>query len=107
MTHILSKSVLNASYVHDRTVCLICVSVLLRSICDNRMRLRCCGWIRYFPIECVIPIYLSKLINQVVVVLVPYHNKLWVLCLDCTRGYIQFDMLVAIFSVRNNETCLL
>ena len=23
---------------------------------------------------------------------------------NCTRGYLQFDMLVAIVSVRNNET---
>ena len=49
---------------------------------------------------------MSKLTNQVVIVLVPYHNKLWVLYLDCTRGYLQFDMLVAIVSVRNNETCI-
>ena len=26
--------------------------------------------------------------------------------LDCTRRYLQFDMLVAIVSVMNNETCL-
>ena len=25
---------------------------------------------------------------------------------DCTRGYLQFDMLVAIVSVTNNETCI-
>ena len=33
-------------------------------------------------------------------------NILWVLYLDCTSGYLQFDMLVAIVSVRNNDTCL-
>ena len=38
----------------------------------------------------------------IVIVLVSHHNKLWVLYLDCTRGYLQFDMLVAVVSVRNN-----
>ena len=38
--------------------------------------------------------------------LVQYHNRLWVYYLDCTRRYIQFDMLVAMVSVINNETCL-
>ena len=28
------------------------------------------------------------------------------LYLDCTRGYLQFDMLVAMVSVRNNDTYL-
>ncbi len=63
--------------------------------------------IRYFPSECIITFFSSKLTNQVEIVLVPYQNKLWVLYLDCTRGYLQFDMLVAIVSVRNNETSLL
>ena len=49
---------------------------------------------------------MSKLTNQVVIVFVPYHNKRCVLYLDCTRGYLQFDTLVAIVSVRNNETCI-
>ena len=55
--------------------------------------------------QCVIIIYVSKLTNQVLIGLVPYRNRLRVLYLDCTRGYLQFDMLVAIFFVRNNETC--
>ena len=38
--------------------------------------------------------------------LVSHHNKLWVLYLDCTRGYLQSDMLVAMVYLRNNETCL-
>ena len=59
--------------------------------------------IRYFPIECVITINLSKLTNQVVIVLISHHNKLWVLYLGCTREYLQFASLVAIFSVRDNE----
>ena len=62
--------------------------------------------IRYFPGECIITMFMSKLTNQIEIVFVPYHNKLWVLYLDCTRGYLQFDMLVAIVSVRNNETCI-
>ena len=61
--------------------------------------------IRDFPSQCVIIIYLSKMTNQVLIVLVPYRNRHWVLYLDCTRGYLQFDMLVAIISARNNETC--
>ncbi len=61
--------------------------------------------IRDFLSQCVIIIYLSKMTNQVLIVLVPYRNRLWVLYLDCTRGYLQIGMLVAIFSVRNNETC--
>ena len=60
---------------------------------------------RDFLSQCVFIIYLSKLTNQVLIVLVPYRNRLWVPYLDCTRGYLQFDMLVAIVSVRNNETC--
>ena len=60
----------------------------------------------YFPSKCVITIYLSKCINHVIIVLVQYHNRLWVLYSNCTRGYLQFDMLVAIVSVRNNETSL-
>ena len=65
--------------------------------------------IKCFPTECVITIYLSKLTNQVFILLVQYHNRSWVLhvYLDCTRGYLQFDMLVAMISVRNNETCIL
>ena len=51
--------------------------------------------IRDFLSQCVIIMYLSKMTNQVLIVLVPYRNRLWVLYLDCTRGYIQFDMLVA------------
>ena len=63
--------------------------------------------IMYFPSICVITInYVSKCINHVKIVLVQYHNRLWVLYLNCTRGYLQFDMLVAIVSVRNNETSL-
>ena len=63
----------------------------------------------YFPSKCVRPItiYLSKCINHVIIVLVQYHNRLWVLYLNCTHGYLQFDMLVAIVSVRNNETSFL
>ena len=60
----------------------------------------------YFPSKCVITIYLSKCINHVIIFLVQCHNRLWVLYLNCTRGYLQFDMLVAIVSVRNNETSL-
>ena len=59
--------------------------------------------IRDFLSQCVIIIYLSKMTNHVLIVLVTYRNRLWVLYLDCTRGYLQFDMLVAIVSVRNNE----
>ena len=62
--------------------------------------------IMYFPSKCVITIYMSKYINHVIILLVQYHNILWVLYLDYTSGYLQFDMLVAIVSVRNNETCL-
>ena len=62
--------------------------------------------IMYFLSKCVITIYLSKCINHVIILLVRYHNILLVLYLDCTRGYLQFDMLVAVVSVRNNETCL-
>ena len=73
------------------------------------MCLRWCGWtmdeIRYFLSQCVVIIYLSKLTNQVLSVLVQWHNRLWVLYLDCSRGYLQFDMLVAIVSARSNETC--
>ena len=61
--------------------------------------------IRDFPSQSVIIIYLSKMTNQVLIVLVPYRNRHWVLYLDCTHGCLQFDMLVAIVSVRNNETC--
>ena len=61
--------------------------------------------IRDFLNQSVIIIYLSKLTNKVLIVLVPYRNTLLILYLDCTRGYLQFDMLVAIVSVRNNETC--
>ena len=57
--------------------------------------------IMYFLSKCVITIDKSGY-NC----LVQYHNTLWVLYLDCTRGYLQFDMLVAIVSVRNNDTCL-
>ena len=60
--------------------------------------------IMYFPSKCVITIYLSKCINHVIILLVQYHNRLWVLYSNCTRRYLQFDMLVAIVSVRNNET---
>ena len=60
----------------------------------------------YFPSECFITIYLSKLTNHVLILLVQYQNRLCVLYLGCTRGYLQFDMLVAIVCVRNNETCL-
>ena len=42
----------------------------------------------------------------ILILLVSHHNRLWVQYLKCTRGYLQFDMLVAIVSVRNNETCL-
>ena len=59
--------------------------------------------IRDFLSQCVIIIYLSKMTNQVLIVLVTYRNRLWLLYLDCTREYLQFDMLVAIVSVRNNE----
>ena len=107
---LLSKSLLKACCVYDWTVCLICVSVLLMIViilCDKCMCLRCCGWKKkYFQSECVITIYLSKCINHVTILLVQYHNILWVLYLDCTSGYLQFDMLVAIVSVRNNETSL-
>ena len=78
------------------------------SICDNRMCLVCCGLMKEgnFRANVLLQfIYLLKLTNQVLIVLVPYHNILWVLYLDCTRGYLQFDMLVAIVSLRNNETC--
>ena len=37
--------------------------------------------------------------------LVSYHNIIWVLYLDCTRGYLQFDILAAIVFVGNNEMC--
>ena len=60
----------------------------------------------YFSSKCVITIYLSKCINHVIILLVQYHNRLWLLYLNCTLGYVQFDMLVAIVSVRNNETRL-
>ena len=60
----------------------------------------------YVPSKCVITMYLSKYINHVIILLVQYHNRLWVLYLNCTRGYLQFDMLVAIVSVGNNETSL-
>ena len=46
-----------------------------------------------------------KLTNQVLIVLVQYRNRIWVLYFDCTRGYLQFDMLVAMVSASNNETC--
>ena len=59
--------------------------------------------IRDFLSQCVIIIYLSKMTNQVLIVLVTYRNRLWVLYLDCTRRYLQFDMLVGIVPVRNNE----
>ena len=62
--------------------------------------------IKCFPRECVIAIYLSILTNRVLHVLVPYHNILWLIYFDCTRGCLRFDMLVAIVSVRNNDTCL-
>ena len=76
-------------------------------LCDNCMCLRCCGWGKNVLSEQMcITIYLSKCINHVIIFLVQYHNILWVLYLDCTSGYLQFDMLVAIVSVRNNETCL-
>ena len=60
----------------------------------------------YFPSKCVIKMYLSKCINHAIIWLVQYHNRLWVLYLNCTRGYLQFDMLVAMVSVRNYETNL-
>ena len=60
----------------------------------------------YFPSKCVIKMYLSKCINHAIILLVQYHNRLWVLYLNCTRGYLQFDMLVAMVSVRNYETNL-
>ena len=65
------------------------------------------GWNKALsePIIYVIIIYLSKLTNQVLIVLVQYHNRLWVQYFDCSRGYLQFDMLVAIVSDRGNETC--
>ena len=75
------------------------------SVRDNRMCLKCCGWrideIRYFLSQCVIIIYLSKLTNEGLVVLFQHHNILWVVYLGCSRGYLQFDMLVAIVSVRS------
>ena len=43
---------------------------------------------------------------SVLIMLVRYHNILSLLYLDCTRRYLQFDMLVAIVSVMNNKTCL-
>ena len=60
--------------------------------------------IMYFPSKCVINIYVSECINHVIILLVQYHKRLWVLYLNCTRGYLQFDMLVAIVSVRNNDS---
>ena len=62
--------------------------------------------IKHFPSECVITIYLSKLTNQVLILLHQYYNRLWVLFFDCTHRYLQCDMLVVIVSVRNNETGL-
>ena len=80
------------------------------SFCDNCVCLRCCGWKNvsraYFASECVIIIYLSKLTNQVLILLVQYHTRLCVFYFDCTRGYLQFDMLFAIVAITNNETCL-
>ena len=55
---------------------------------------------------CYYNLYLSKLTNQLLILLVQYHNRLRVLYLYCTRRYLQFDMLAAIVSVMNNETCL-
>ena len=69
------------------------------SICDNHIhvsQMLLMDEIRYFSSESFITIYLSKLTNQVLILLVSHHNKLCVLYLDCTRGYLQFDILVAI-----------
>ena len=44
--------------------------------------------IRYFSSKSVITIDLSKLTNQVLILLVKHHSKLWVLYLDCTHGYL-------------------
>ena len=49
-------------------------------------------------------IYFSKLTNQVLVLLHQDHNILWMLYLDFTRGYLQFDMLLAMVFVSNNKT---
>ena len=43
--------------------------------------------IRDFLSQSVIIIYLSKLTNQVLIVLVPYRNRLLILYLDCTREF--------------------
>ena len=56
--------------------------------------------------NCVIIVYFSKLTNQVIIVLVQCQNRLWVLYLDCTHVYLQFDMLVATVDVMNHGTCL-
>ena len=51
--------------------------------------------------------YYNVFVNtHALILIVSYQNSLWVLCLDCTRGYLHFDMLVAMVSVRNNDTCL-
>ena len=72
-------------------------------ICDSCMYLRCCGWKKY-PSESVIIIYFLKWNNQPLILLHQYHNRHWMLYLDCTRGYLLFDMLLAMVSVSNNKT---
>ena len=62
--------------------------------------------IMYFPSKCVINIYVSECINHVIMLLVQYHKRLWVLYLNCTRGYLQFDMLVAIVSISIPLFCI-